>query len=86
MCGVAPLGGGRFLLFGGADGSLTSPNALSSGEVFDAATGSFTQGPTLNVSRAAFGAFPSPTGQVHVIGGGTGTTGTSTTTSEWFYR
>lgn len=86
MSGMTPLGGGRFLFFGGADGSITTPNALASSEVYDAATNAFAAGPTMHVTRAAFGAFASPTGQVHVIGGGTGATGTSTTTAEWFYR
>jgi hypothetical protein len=86
MSGVAPLGSGRFLFFGGADGSLTAPNSLSSAEVYDAASNAFTPAPSLTLTRAAFGTFHSPTGQFHVIGGGTGTTGTSTTTAEWFYR
>ncbi len=86
MSAVTPLGGGRFLFFGGADGSVSVPNALASSEIFDASTNAFTPGPTMNVTRAAFGAFASPTGQVHVIGGGTGATGTSTPSAEWFYR
>lgn len=86
MSATVPLGSGRFLFLGGTDGTLTAPNALSSTEVYDAATNAFTPGPTMTISRVAFGAFASPTGQVHVIGGGTGQTGTSTTSTEWYYR
>lgn len=86
MSAMIPLGGGRFLFAGGTDGDLTTPNALSSTEIYSVATGAFTPGPTMTTSRVAFAAFLSPTGQYHVIGGGTGPTGTSTTTTEWFYR
>lgn len=86
MTSVIALGSGRFLHLGGADGTLLAPNALSSTEIFDSGTGRFTPGPALNISRAGFGVIATPTGQVHVIGGGTGTTGTSTTTTEWYFR
>src|SRR5690606_24725093 len=86
MAVVLPLGSGRFAIAGGADGTLAAPNAIASTEVYDAATNAFTSGPALNVTRAAAGVFLAPTGQYHVIGGGTGQTGTSTTTTEWFYR
>jgi len=86
MSTTIPLGGGRFMIAGGTDGTLTAPNALATTEIFDAATNAFTPGPTMNWSRVAFGTIATPTGQVHVIGGGTGTTGTSTTSAEFFYR
>jgi hypothetical protein len=86
MSATIPLGGGRFMIAGGTDGTLTAPNALATTEIFDAATNAFTPGPTMNWSRVAFGIIPTPTGQVHVIGGGTGTTGTSTTTAEFYFR
>ncbi|MEZ5964102.1 MAG: kelch repeat-containing protein [Planctomycetota bacterium] len=86
MSATVPLGGGRFLLAGGTNGTLTSPSALASTEVFDVATGVFTPGPNMTSSRVAFGAFASPAGPYHLIGGGTGGTGTSTTTAEWYYR
>lgn len=86
MSAAIPLGGGRYMIAGGTDGDLTTPSALSSTEIFDVATNAFTPGPTMTTSRVAFGAFASPTGQVHLIGGGTGPTGTSTATAEWYYR
>lgn len=86
MSAVFALGSGRFLHIGGADGTLTNPNALASTEIYDMATNAFTAGPPLGSSRAAFGTFVAPTGQLHLISGGTGMNAASTPTTEWYYR
>ena len=74
------------VLVGGADGTLLNPNALASTEVYDVASNAFTPGPPLTLSRAAAGTFTAPTGQFHLIGGGTGMNAATTPTTEWFYR
>ncbi len=86
MSAVFPLGGGRFLHIGGADGTLINPNALASTEIYDVATNAFSPGPPLGSSRAAFGTFMAPTGQFHLISGGTGMNAATTPTTEWYYR
>lgn len=78
------IGGGRFLLAGGASGSILQPTSLSSTEVFDVATGVFTPGPSLNTARAGAGAFLTAQGQMLVFGGADAT-GTVTTSTEWYY-
>ncbi len=78
------LGGGRFLVAGGADGTILAPNPLASGEVYDANTNSWSAGPSFTVPRAGASVIVSPRGQWHVIGGGTAG-GAITRSSEFFY-
>lgn len=78
------LGNGRFLLAGGANGSILSPNALSSTEVFSTATNQFTPGPSMARARAGAAASPTPQGQMMLFGGGT-TGGSITSSTEWYY-
>lgn len=78
------LPGNRLLLVGGANGAILTPTPLASGEIYDAATNSWSVGPSLNLARAGAVAFPTPHGQVHVMGGGT-TTGAIARVCEWWY-
>ena len=78
------LGGGRWLLAGGGNGTILSPVALSSSEVFSSATNGFTAGPALNSARAGAAAFQTPQGQVQFFGGAT-TGGSITNSTEWYY-
>ncbi len=78
------LGGGRFLLAGGANGTILSPVPLSSTEVFSTATNAFTPGPAMNLPRAGAAAFLTPNGQVQVFGGAS-TGGSITNSTEWYY-
>lgn len=78
------LGGGRFLLTGGANGSLLAPTPLNSTEIFDAATNAFTPGPAMNFARAGAAESVNNQGQVQVFGGGT-IGGTITASTEWWY-
>ncbi len=79
------LGNGRFLIAGGADGTLQAPNPHASTDVYDAASNQWSVGPSLNAPRTAFGMFETPTGQVHVMGGGS-SLGAISNSSEWYYR
>ena len=72
------------LLVGGANGAILTPNPLASGEIYDATTNTWSAGPSLNLARAGAVAFPTPHGQVHVMGGGT-TTGAIARVCEWYY-
>lgn len=78
------LGPTQFLLAGGANGSILSPTALSSTEVFSTATNTFSAGPPMNYARAGAAAFHTPQGQVHLFGGAT-TGGQITSSTEWYY-
>ena len=78
------LGNGRFLLTGGASGSILSPTPLASTEIFDLATNAFTPGPAMNVARAGAAETMAHQGQVQVFGGGT-TGGSITASTEWWY-
>jgi Ca2+-binding RTX toxin-like protein len=66
---AAPLPDGRALVAGGSDGS---GNSLSSAEVFDPATNSFTSAGigSMSVQRSLAAAAPLPDGRVLVTGGG----------------
>jgi hypothetical protein len=79
------LGGGTFLLSGGADGSVLAPNALSSTEIFSTASNMFAPGPPLNYARAAAAVTVTPQGQLFLAGGST-TGGGATGSTEWYYR
>lgn len=79
------LGGGHFLVTGGADGTVLAPNPLSTTEVFSTATNTFTAGPALNAARAAPAMLATPQGQVLLSGGST-TGGSVTISTEWYYR
>jgi hypothetical protein len=83
---VFDLGGGKYLHVGGADGPLLTPNALSSTEIYDLASNLWSAGPSLTVSRSGFGSFVAPTGQVHILGGGSGISAPTVNTTEWYYR
>lgn len=78
------LGNGQFLLAGGANGSVLSPTALSSTEVFSTATNTFAPGPAMNFARAGAAAALTPQGQIQLFGGAT-TGGSITATTEWYY-
>jgi hypothetical protein len=75
---------GTFLLAGGANGSVLSPTALSSTEIFSPLTNAFTPGPAMNYARAGAAAFRTPQGQMHLFGGAT-TGGPITASTEWYY-
>jgi hypothetical protein len=79
-----PLGGGKFLLAGGGNGTLLSPVALSSTEIFSTATNTFGPGPAMNFARAGAAVFLSPQGQMHLFGGAT-SGGGITNSTEWYY-
>lgn len=79
-----PLGGGQFLITGGADGTVLAPNPLSSTEIFSTATNAFTPGPSLTAARAAPAMLRTPQGQV-LLGGGSTTGGGVTTSTEWYF-
>ena len=79
-----PLGNGRFLLTGGASGSILSPTPLNSTEIFNAATNTFSAGPAMNFARAGAAEVMNHQGQVQVFGGGT-TGGSITASTEWWY-
>jgi hypothetical protein len=81
-----PLGGARHLLIGGADNNVIQPNALDTTEVYDDATRTFRAGPRLATTRGGFGFLVCPTGQGHVLGGGSGPTSTVVGSTEWAYR
>jgi hypothetical protein len=79
-----PLGGGKFLLAGGGNGTLLSPVALSSTEIFSTATNTCGPGPAMNFARAGAAVFLSPQGQMHLFGGAT-SGGGITNSTEWYY-
>jgi len=65
--------GGKTLVLGGSSSSAFSdPPALSSTELFDAATGTFSAGPPLGAARATFTTTILPGGKVLVVGGENG--------------
>lgn len=78
------IGGGRFLLAGGGNGTILSPVALASSEVFSLATNAFTPGPALTAARAGAAASITPQGQMQFFGGAT-TGGSITNSTEWYY-
>jgi hypothetical protein len=79
-----PLGGGQFLLAGGANGTILQPISLASCEVFSTATNLFTPGPTLTSPRAGAVTFATPQGQVMLFGGASAG-GTIVGSTEWYY-
>jgi hypothetical protein len=81
-----PLGGARHMLIGGADNNVIQPNALDTTEVYDDVTRTFRAGPRLNTTRGGFGFFVTPTGQGHILGGGSGPTSIVVGSTEWAYR
>ena len=78
------LGNGQYLLAGGGDGSILSPVPLSSTEVFDTATNTFSPGPAMNAPRAAAGIYFTTQGQVFLFGGAD-SGATITNTTEWYF-
>ncbi|MFM1871296.1 MAG: hypothetical protein RL398_718 [Planctomycetota bacterium] len=78
------LGGGRWLLAGGANGTVLSPTALDSTEIFSLTTNAFTAGPQLQSARAGAAMFATPQGQIQLIGGAT-SGGSVTNSTEWYY-
>lgn len=79
-----PLGGGQFLLAGGAGGTLLAPTPIGTTEVFTLATGQFSPGPSLTSPRAAAAMLRTPHGQVQLFGGSTAGASISNTT-EWYF-
>ena len=89
--GGADLGGGRFLVFGGADGTIFNPLPLASSEIWDDVAGTWSSGPTMNSPRAAASIYATAAGQLHVIGGvsmpsGPGTGASTTNSTEWLFH
>ncbi|MBM4060309.1 MAG: hypothetical protein FJ265_04300 [Planctomycetes bacterium] len=78
------LGNGRFLLAGGANGTILNPVPLQSTEIFATATNSFSAGPALTSARAGAAMFLTPQGQVQLFGGAT-SGGSISNTTEWYY-
>ena len=78
------LGGGRFLLAGGADGTVLAPNPLSVTEIYDSNTNTWAAGPPLTAERAGASAIVTSRGQWHVVGGGT-TAGVIARSSEFYF-
>jgi hypothetical protein len=78
------LGNGKFLLAGGANGTILSPVPLASTEVFSLTTNSFTAGPPMTTSRAGAAQFLTPQGQMQLFGGAS-TNGSISNTTEWYY-
>lgn len=78
------LGNGRFLLAGGANGTILGPVPLGSTEIFSTATNSFTPGPSMSMPRAGAAAFRTPQGQIQLFGGAS-TNGGAVNTTEWYY-
>ncbi|MCB9879091.1 MAG: hypothetical protein H6835_15960 [Planctomycetes bacterium] len=77
------IGNGRILLAGGGANSILSPTPLSSTEIFDTATNTFSPGPALNSERAGATAIRTAQGQMMLLGGAAGTAITRTT--EWYF-
>ena len=80
------LGSDRYLHVGGAEGAIFTPNALASTEIYTATTNTWSAGPTLNLSRSGYGAFLAPTGQIHLLGGGSGPGAPTVNFTEWYFR
>lgn len=78
------LGPDTFLVAGGADGSILTPNPLATCEIFSTATNTFSPGPTMNHERAGAAAFATPQGQIQLFGGATSGGGISRST-EWYF-
>ncbi len=78
------IGNGQYLLTGGAAGTILSPTALSSTEIFSTATNTFTPGPAMTSPRAGAATFLTPQGQMQVFGGGS-TGGVIARTTEWYF-
>ena len=81
---AVPLGNGRFLCAGGANGDILTPVALASCEVYDSATNGWTAGPAMTIPRAAFASHLTPTGQWMLFGGSTAQ-GAISRGTEWHY-
>lgn len=86
MHAMVPLAGGRFLAIGGANGQIDKPNALDSTEIYDVAAKTWSAGPLMSMSRAGYGWFDTPPGQVHLLGGGSGTGSPVNNFTDWYYR
>lgn len=78
------IGGGHYLLAGGASGSILSPTPLASTEIFSTATNTFSAGPAMNSARAGAAAILTAQGQIQLFGGANGASTISNTT-EWYY-
>jgi Kelch motif protein len=67
---AAPLGDGRVLVAGGVDPTeVNSPPVLSSAEIFDPGTGTFSPTGSMTIPRADAAAAPLPDGRVLIAGG-----------------
>jgi hypothetical protein len=78
------LGGGRYLLAGGANGTILGPVPLQTTEIFNTATNAFTAGPPMSMARAGAAKFATPQGQVQLFGGASAGGG-ATNSTEWYY-
>lgn len=78
------ISGTQFVLAGGANGTVLSPTALATTEIFSTATNTFSPGPAMNWARAGAAAFKTPQGQMQLFGGAT-TGGVITNSTEWYY-
>lgn len=82
---VHPIGGGRFLHIGGADGSVLAPVSLASTEIYDANTGTFSPGPALPQPLSAHGSYVDAHGQIHILGGANNGVPAVTQQTLWYY-
>ena len=78
------LGGGTFLLTGGANGTILNPTALATTEVFSISTNTFSAGPAMTRARAGAATFVMPQGQVQLFGGAT-SGGAISNSVEWYF-
>jgi hypothetical protein len=79
------LGGGRYLIAGGANGTLQAPVPYGTTEVYDAASNGWSAGPPLTIPRTAFAVFATPSGQVMLFGGGTANNTISNGTEFYYF-
>ncbi len=64
--------GNEVVHFGGLQGALTGPTALAVTEIYDIATGSWRNGPTMPTERGAYGSYTDAYGVIHLLGGAAG--------------
>lgn len=80
-----PIGGGRFVHIGGNDGSVLAPNSLSSCEIYDVATGSFSAAASLPQPLSAYGSYVTSQGTIHLFGGSNNQMPGVVTSTLWYF-
>ncbi len=78
------LSDGRFMVLGGGSGSLWSPTATQTAEIYDHTTNKWSAMPNMVATRAGALAIELRACGILVLGGGTGSSATSTNTTELF--